>query len=212
MNRVTRLLWGAAALVFAGILTPCSTGAVTDLLSVPLIPRGSIWHYLDDGSNQGTNWIGLAFNDGVWPSGMARLGYGGDAEVTTVSYGLNQSAKYITTYFRRTFEVTSTNRFSSLKLRLVRDDGAVVYLNAVEIFRSNMPTGSIGYLTNASTSLGGGDEFIAVETNLSPALLRNGTNVVAVEVHQNSGTSSDLGFDLALDAEYTNSVPPKMAI
>jgi hypothetical protein len=177
--------------------------AAANLLAAPLIPRGSVWRYLDNGSNQGTNWIGLTFNDSSWSNGVARLGYGGDGEVTTVSFGPNANAKYITTYFRRAFEISDTNSFQSLKLRLVRDDGAVVYLNAAEVFRSNMPTGAIGFTTNASAALGGGDEFITVETNLSPGLLRNGLNLVAVEVHQSAGNSSDLGFDLALDAEYT---------
>src|SRR5262245_10133785 len=177
-------------------------GADTDALTAPLIPRGAVWRFLDNGSNQGTNWIGLEFNDVAWASGAARLGYGGDGEVTLVSFGPNPSAKYITTYFRRAFEIADRSVFQSLKLRVVRDDGAVVYLNAVEVFRSNMPSGSIGFTTNASSALGGGDEFITVETNLLPALLRNGLNVLAVEVHQSGGASSDLGFDLALDGEY----------
>ena len=179
-----------------------------EALSLPLIPRGAAWRYLDNGSNQGTNWIGLAFNDSSWSNGPARLGYGGDGEATTVSFGPNSGAKYITTYFRRAFEVTATNIFQSLKLRLVRDDGAVVYLNGLEVFRSNMPTGLISYVTNASSALSGGDEFIAEETNLPPTLLRAGANVVAVEVHQSGGGSSDLGFDLALDAEYADPAQP----
>jgi hypothetical protein len=189
-----------------GALAP-AVAADAEVLSLPLIPRGSVWRYLDNGSNQGTNWLGLNVNDTAWASGPARLGYGGDSEVTTVSFGPNSSAKYITTYFRRAFEVADPTLFHSLKLRLFRDDGAVVYLNGVEVFRSNMPAGAISSSTPASLALGGGDEFIAVQTNLPPARLRSGTNVVAVEVHQQSGGSSDLGFDLALDAEYTSENP-----
>src|SRR5690349_7632988 len=130
------LLLGCVAPVFSAGL---------EILALPLVPRGSVWRYLDNGSNQGTNWIGLNFNDASWGSGPARLGYGCDTEVTTVSYGPNPGAKYITTYFRRGFEVSDTSLFRSLKLRLVRDDGAVVYLNAVEVLRSNMPTGAIAF-------------------------------------------------------------------
>jgi hypothetical protein len=135
-------------------------------------------------------------------------GLWGDGEVTTVQFGPNASAKYITTYFRRAFEISDPAVFRSLKLRVVRDDGVVVRLNAVEVFRSNMPTGAISFTTLASASLSGGDEFIAEETNLPPALLRPGTNVLAVEVHQSGGSSSDLGFDLALDAEYVSTAQP----
>jgi hypothetical protein len=200
-----------ALLVFAVLLpafTPGSSGAVPELLTAPLVPRGSVWRFLDNGSNQGTNWIGLNFNDASWSSGPARLGYGGDGEVTTVAYGPNSSAKHITTYFRRTFEIADTNLFRSLKLRVMRDDGSVVYLNGIESFRSNMPAGTIGFSTVAASALSGGDEFIADETNLPPAFLRNGLNVLAVEVHQSGGGSSDLGFDLALDAEYAGVAQP----
>jgi hypothetical protein len=205
MKSPAGLLWPVVVIALVGTFTQRSSCAAADLLAEALIPRGSVWRYLDNGSNQGTNWIGLAFNDSAWSNGPARLGYGGDGELTTVSYGPNSSAKYITTYFRRVFEIADPNAFRSLKLRVVRDDGAVIHLNAVEVFRSNMPTGMIGFTTNASTALSGGDEFIADETNLPPALLRNGLNVVAVEIHQSGGGSSDLGFDLALDAEYSSS-------
>src|SRR6185503_5805768 len=168
MKSPSLLWWPVLIIVLAGAIPQRSSGATADVLAEPLIQRGSGWRYLDNGSNQGTNWIGLAFNDSSWSNGAARLGYGGDGEVTTVSYGPNANAKYITTYFRRAFEISDTNLFRSLKLRVVRDDGAVVYLNAAEVFRSNMPTGTIGFTTNASVSLSGGDEFIAVETNLSP--------------------------------------------
>src|SRR5262245_43297728 len=119
-------------------------------LTVPLVPTGAVWRFLDNGSNQGTNWQALGFNDVTWSNGVARLGYGGDGETTTVSFGPNANAKYITTYFRRGFELADQSIYSSLKLRLVRDDGAIVYLNGVEVFRSNMPTGAVSYLTNAS--------------------------------------------------------------
>jgi len=196
-----------AALLMAGF-AQLSFSAVADVPFAPLLPRGAVWRFLDNGSNQGTNWIGLDFNDSSWSSGAARLGYGGDGEVTTVSYGPNSSAKYITTYFRRAFEIADSSVFQSLKLRLVRDDGVVVYLNGVEVFRSNLPAGPIGFTTGASSALSGGDEFIVVETNLPPTLLRDGRNMLAVEVHQSSGTSSDLGFDLALDGEYASMPQP----
>src|SRR5437879_7595412 len=38
--------------------------------------KGSVWKYLDDGSDQGTGWTSLAFDDSAWQSGPAPLGYG----------------------------------------------------------------------------------------------------------------------------------------
>lgn len=85
-----------------------------------------------------------------------------------------------------------------MTLRLLRDDGAVVYLNGVEVWRTNMPAGSVGHLTPASVAIGGADESIFVQTTISPSLLLNGTNVLAIELHQSGGTSSDISFDLQL--------------
>ena len=52
-----------------------------------LVPVGSVWKYLDNGTDQGTNWITPSFNDAAWKSGPAELGYGdapGRPEATVV--------------------------------------------------------------------------------------------------------------------------------
>ena len=43
---------------------------------------------------------------------------------------------------------------AALLVRLVRDDGAVVYLNGREIMRSNMPAGTVDQTTKALASAG----------------------------------------------------------
>jgi hypothetical protein len=161
-----------------------------------LVSAASFWRYLDDGSNQGTAWRALSFNDSSWQSGKAELGYGDYDEVTRVSYGPDKSNKHVTTYFRRTFDVADPALIGTLLLRLLRDDGAVVYLNGREVFRSNMPAGAIGYRTLASADAR--DESAFLDKALSPSLLVRGTNLIAVEIHQSSVSSSDLSFDLEL--------------
>ena len=86
---------------------------------------GSNWLYLDDGSDQGRAWRAPAFADGSWASGPAELGYGDGDEATVVNDGPN-SNRYITTYFRREFAGADADQFRSLRLELVRDDGAVM--------------------------------------------------------------------------------------
>ena len=167
--------------------------------AVTFVPKGSVWKYLDNGSNQGTAWISRTFNDGGWASGPAQLGYGDGDEATVVSYGPDISNKYRTTYFRRAFAVSNAASVADLNVSVLRDDGAVVYLNGTEVFRSNMPGGAIDYQTFASTVVGGADETSTFyPTNVSPALLLNGTNVLAVEIHQANTNSSDISFDLEL--------------
>jgi hypothetical protein len=205
------------AAVVAGLGTGCGDdeppgGGRVDAPEVPiwsaqtatgLIPRGSVWRYLDDGSDQGTAWRAPAFNDASWRFGPAQLGYGDGDEATTVGFGPSALAKYTTTYFRRAFTITDASRYTMLTLRLLRDDGAVVYLNGIEVFRTNMPAGTITAATLAPEATP--DENIlfevAIDTTSNPSLLHNGTNVLAVEVHQSWPTSSDISFDAELSGE-----------
>jgi hypothetical protein len=163
-----------------------------------LIPMGARWKYLDDGSNQGTLWREIAYDDSTWSSGLAELGYGDGGEATIVSYGSNVYKKYITTYFRKKFALDDASIYSELTLRIQRDDGAIVYLNGTEIYRSNMPSSKISYTTLAAKALNGADEVNYESTTIPPNLLRTGTNVIAVEIHQASASSSDISFDFQL--------------
>ena len=165
---------------------------------VSLVQAGSVWKYLDNGTDQGTAWKETNFTDSAWASGPAQLGYGDGDEATVVSYGPNSASKNITTYFRRSFQVTNLVTFTNLAVRLLRDDGAVVYLNGVEVFRSNLPDGAIGYQTLAVNAVSGTDESTFFTAPIPLGLLRAGTNVVAVEIHQADVTSSDSSFDLEL--------------
>ena len=167
-----------------------------------LVATGATWKYLDNGSNQGTAWRAPGFNDSTWASGPAQLGYGDGDEATLVSFGPNGSAKYTTTYFRHAFSVANPTSYQSLALRVMRDDGVVVYLNGTEVFRSNLPTGTIAYNTLASAAIGGADESAFQQTTISPSLLASGTNVLAVEMHQSGGTSTDISFALELTGSH----------
>lgn len=169
-------------------------------LDTALVPAGSVWKYLDDGSDQGTAWREVGFIDTAWRSGPAQLGYGDGDEATVIGFGPQSNAKYVTAYFRHSFQVAGVGRVSQLTVRLLRDDGAVVYLNGTEVFRSNMPEGTITFSTLASEVVGGGDESTFFEREVDPSLLREGLNVLAVEVHQQNRTSSDTSFDLELRA------------
>lgn len=176
-----------------------------------IIPAGSEWKYLDDGSNQETAWRALTFDDSNWKSGKAQLGYGDGDEATVVSYGDDSQRKFITTYFRKTFTVVDVRSVTALTLKVVRDDGIVVYLNGNDqpVMKDNMPEDEPNYQTFASNALGGTDESAWIEKDIAPASLREGTNVLAVEIHQCNLTSSDISFDLQLDAlAFPSDQPP----
>jgi hypothetical protein len=174
-----------------------------------LVAKGSTWKYLDDGSNQGTAWRGANFSDSSWKSGPAQLGYGDGGEATTLDFGPNSNSKFITYYFRRTFTVSGAAQINSLNLSLVRDDGAVIYLNGQEAARDNMPEGTVTSSTIASTAVGGDAESQFFDFPIDTGLLREGVNTIAVEIHQSGGNSSDISFDLGLTGvSYGVNQPP----
>jgi hypothetical protein len=181
-----------AAAIAAGLALAAPAAAVE------LIPRGATWRYLDDGTDQGTAWKEVVFVDAGWPTGHAQLGYGDGDEDTKVDFGGNESDKYITTYFRHTFNVANPGTLIGLTMRLLRDDGAVVYLNGAEIYRNNLPAGPIDFLTTASLAIGGAAEDTFLDVVLDPGDIDPGDNVLAVEIHQVSPTSSDISFDFEL--------------
>ncbi|HTD67524.1 MAG TPA: Ig-like domain-containing protein, partial [Candidatus Limnocylindria bacterium] len=179
------------------VATPVNIGVAS-----ALIASNSVWKYLDDGSDQGTNWVALDFDDSTWASGPAPLGYSdsnGRAPVTTNSFGPDANAKFTTTYYRQSFVVADTDSFANVTLNLQRDDGAVLYLNGAEIGRFNMPGGTVTYATFASQNAGddGGTTFTMT---VSPSSLREGVNVLAAEIHQDAGSSSDIWFVMDLNA------------
>jgi len=161
-----------------------------------LIPEKSVWHYWDRGSYPGADWTDADFDDSGWSSGPAILGYGGTGVNTTVSYGPDPGNRYPTTYFRKTFELDDLNGVTELEAGLIRDDGAIVYLNGREIIRTNMPDGPVDYNTYASGTVNSERDWNVYR--IDPSLLVQGTNVVAAEVHQVNATSSDIAFDFKL--------------
>jgi Lamin Tail Domain/Concanavalin A-like lectin/glucanases superfamily/CotH kinase protein/Chitobiase/beta-hexosaminidase C-terminal domain len=174
-----------------------------------VVPQNAQWRYLvtpavPANNPAASNWKAVAFNDSAWPEGAAQLGYGDGDEATVIGFGGNTTSRYITTYFRKTFTVSGTPE--SPALYLLRDDGAVVYLNGKEIVRSNMhPTNVITWASTALTNVGGADETTFFYTYaLNPADFVTGTNVLAVEVHQVGASSDDLSFNARLTITQSN--------
>ncbi len=164
-----------------------------------IIAKGSLWKYLDDGSNQGTAWRDVAFDDSSWQAGNGKLGFGDNNNATTVNNHQSPNQTGVATwYFRHTFNLNSPSNYSQIMYRLLRDDGAVVYLNGVEIGRENMPSGAIDYQTFASATVAGSAETTYFSSATFANSLVVGQNVLAVEIHQRSLNSSDIGFDFEL--------------
>ena len=156
-----------------------------------LIAMNTMWYYYDKGTLSATDdWYMPNVSRTSWKIGRAPFGYGKDNLSTTLSYGSDANNKNPVYYFRKTFsyqgEITSQTRFL---MNYVVDDGFIVYVNGKEAGRYNMPAGNSLY---AAGNANGNPDSGQIE--LPANLFQNGRNVVCVEVHNSSATSSDIYF------------------
>ncbi|HNQ11844.1 MAG TPA: metallophosphoesterase [Bacteroidia bacterium] len=170
-----------------------------------IIASGSLWKYFDSGNVNDTSWNTINFNDSIWMQGISELGYGDGDENTIIGFGNDTLNKNITSYFRKKITINNSTDISQIKIDIIRDDGAVIYSNGSELIRSNMPVGSISYGTLSSTSIGEPGEYTWESVSLATSNLVDGENIIAVEVHQSSPSSSDLSFNMRMIAVRGNS-------
>lgn len=187
-------------------LTPAVRVAVAADESDPNAPPGQIvirldddaWKYQDDGSKPAPTWRDPDFAEDDWKQGVAPFGYGDDGLTTEVAYGGDRENKHITTYFRRSFEWKKDDNIAGCSVRLMVDDGAVIYLNGKEVVRQNLPEGEVGASTKTRTAISGDDERLKWLFAFDASQLRDGKNTIAAEVHQCNSSSTDLAFSCEL--------------
>ena len=179
------------------------------------------WDYLDrieneNGNNDGypvdqngNAWNSVGFDVatstiGPWESEDVPIqvgGIDGFPGAPDLLFGIGAAANgqnLITTYlFRNTFEISADQLTETEWLaNYLLDDGGVIYINGTEVFRTpSMPAGAIE--TTTLSGLGDESGFSTGNLNLSGVLVE-GTNSIAVEVHQNTLESSDVGFQVQL--------------
>jgi len=160
-----------------------------------LIAVGSIWRYLKGTQEPPDAWQSIAFDHSAWlvgPTGIG-MGDGDDATVLTDMRKTDSQAGYLSVYLRHTFFLTEESRqtLEELLLRVDFDDGFKVALNGVEVARQNLPAGLVTYDQAATASHEAGTPVIFDITAHKPRL-KNGANVLAIQVHNRSFTNGDL--------------------
>ena len=182
---------------------------ITSNTSTEVFPTAQTWRYYDKGSLDGTHWSDADYNDSQWSLGPAPLGYfvgGSRYYATTIGYGNNANNKYPTYYFRTTFNLAEAPTGSeTFRLSYTVDDGMIVYVNGVEALRYNMPGGNVSFNTYATSYAPGNPDSGTADLNAS--LFRQGTNVIAVEVHNNSGSSTDIYWSASLSSHLMTGGP-----
>ncbi len=175
-------------------VVPPAASAATPRTPQVLVGLGSTWRYRDNGTLPAVDWYVPTFDDTVWAAGPAQLGYGDGDEATVVASG-PAGAYHLTTWFRHSFLLTNPATLPTARVRVLCDDGAVIYVNGVEVGRWNLHNGPISPFSTASISVSGAGENAFHVFPFDPALLVTGNNVIAVEIHQYAATSADISFD-----------------
>ena len=180
--------------------------------TISLISKNSIWSFSDNGSEPplsgSLSWKDPDYPVTSWSSGAGILGVAGSTPQNTVTTPTKRfvdeatQTQVVTTYFRRSFQLDSTCGIISLSIDILRDDGAVIYINGTEVARDNMDAGTVTYSTwSAGVASSDGQTSYQQLVVSDVSMLTTGLNTIAVEVHQCNAISSDIYMDLALTAK-----------
>ena len=210
--------------VALNLISPNPT--VTNLAQqIRLLPFGSTWKYDTNGTDLGTDWKEVGYNDSGWPAGTGLLGL--ETTLATLdslfAQGLNTNnamlwsltapdgSPKVTWYLRNSVNIPYDTANATVTLRQVIDDGDVFYFNGTERFRFDMPAGDVTYTTEAVSATGEAVIRTSTLTNIAC-----GDNVIAVSVHNDTPTSTDILFDAELLATFPSfsvcAVGPELSI
>jgi len=170
-------------------------GATTNA-PVNVVTFTNAWRYTQDGAAP-ADWRGRTFNDAAWPAGHGLLYVEDAALPAPKGTALTRTEGRFTYYFRTRFSFAGNPAGANLGLNTVLDDGAVVHLNGLEIFRLGIDT--LPTLDDTPASRTVSDATIEGPFTIPVTNLVAGENVLAVEVHQVNATSSDIVWGAAVD-------------
>ena len=184
-----------------------------DLISKKtLIDSTTEWTYLDNntdpaGTYERTSWTTADYvAEENWKTGVGPFGakYSGGVSGTTVSgyeaktmlEGCDKTNDTPAYFFRTTVEITG--EVTALSGSLIHDDGVTMYINGTRVFGHGDETGILEGKNQVYYSDSHQDAPCTCEIFLDDvSVLVNGENVIAVEIHQDRASSSDVFFALS---------------
>ena len=152
------------------------------------------WQYIVPNVNTSATWNQPSFNASTWLVSPGGFGFGDNDDGTIIPNGS------VSVYMRKSFNITDINALTKIIFHMDYDDGFIAYINGVEIARNNL--GTIGQptafnlLASASHEAqlyqnGLPDQFIFNPAQFASFLLQ-GSNVICVEVHNQTANGPDL--------------------
>ncbi len=173
-----------------------------------VIAQEDSFYYTLGSASIPAEWKNPGFDVSSWENGPSGFGYGDNDDATVVPAGT------LSVFIRKEFQLSHPELIVEALLHMDYDDGFVAWLNGVEIARANLgtPNTTVPYNQVADTyiepfMINGKEPEKFLLTNFQ-TLLQEGTNVLAVQVHNNSNTSSDLTLIPFLTFGYTGPIAP----
>ena len=222
-KRIVQLQIGAAAI--AAILGtgsvinafPCSAALVTAYAkeqnteeNVTVVNEKTTWKYLDNNTDPAsglsslTAWTTPDFNDSAWKSAAGKFGAkrgaltsfnGFTPTVLLQQYQDQENSKCTPTFFfRTTFNAQNIDQITSVTGTLFHDDAVAVYLNGQLITSADMPHENNLYYAGVSAGAPKEASVVLTKDQLK-SILKEGSNVLSVELHQDRESSSDIYFE-----------------
>lgn len=166
-----------------------------------LINIGDEWQYHIPVADIGDDWKSEIQNSTSWHTGKSGIGYGDGDDSTIIDTCL-------TVYLQKEFTIEDTSSVKALSLYMDYDDGFIAYINGEEFARStsmgtpgspvNFDSPATAYHEAALYKSESISEFKIDRNRVKP-----GSNILAIEVHNKSATSSDLSAIPILVASVT---------
>ncbi|HKK42320.1 MAG TPA: CotH kinase family protein [Bacteroidales bacterium] len=161
------------------------------------------WHYFVGTSEPDANWRSLSFDDSSWPTGIGGFGYSDDDDNTVIP-------QTSSVYIRIKFTVTDTAVIGEAVFNMDYDDSFIAYLNDVEIARAGLtgihpPHDQYGTNHEATMYSGGFPSTFILDKKMLDSCLLPGENVLAIQVHNATSTSSDMSASAWLSFGIENS-------
>ena len=199
---------------------PCSAALVTAYAkeqnteeNVTVVNEKTTWKYLDNNTDPAsglsslTAWTTPDFNDSAWKSAAGKFGAkrgaltsfnGFTPTVLLQQYQDQENSKCTPTFFfRTTFNAQNIDQITSVTGTLFHDDAVAVYLNGQLITSADMPDEKHEnnlYYAGVSAGAPKGASVVLTKDQLK-SILKEGSNVLSVELHQDRESSSDIYFE-----------------
>lgn len=149
-----------------------------------------------------SQWTALGFDDSSWLQGATGIGYADGDDATVLSTGTKS------VFARKIFNVSDISSITQLILDIDYDDGFVAYINGQEVARANIngvpPVYNSGTIIDHEANIYNGgkpDRFII---DSPQSLLNTGDNVLSIQLHNISNTSSDMTLIPFLSAIFSS--------